>query len=134
MYQSEQRMSYLMDFFAIVGIIISCLGLYGLAAFATERRTKELGVRKVMGASVGEIIGLVSREYLIIVFIAYVISYPVAWYFMSRWLDSFAFHVNLSILTFIISAGISLVLAILTVSYFALKAARTNPVESLRYE
>ena len=134
MYSSEQKMGKLFNFFALIAIIISCLGLCGLAAFSIERRTKELGIRKVMGASVFSIINLVSKEYFILVTLAFIIGSPVAWYAMKQWLADFAFHIKLNPQTFIIAVVISLVLAIGTVSYFALKAARTNPVNALRYE
>jgi ABC-type antimicrobial peptide transport system permease subunit len=134
MYHSEERISELMNYFTLIAIMISCMGLYGLAAYTTERRTKELGIRKVMGASVSGIIGMVSKEYIFLVLLACIIAFPIAWYFMEIWLSDFAFHIELNPFVFILSVVVALFLAISTVSYFALKAARTNPVEVLRYE
>jgi len=133
-YRGEQRMGELFRYFSFLAIFIACLGLFGLAAFAAERRTKEIGIRKVLGASVSGIVGMLSKEFIILVLIANVVAWPVAWYAMSRWLQDFAYRISLGIGTFILAGLLALVIALLTVSWQALRAATANPVESLRYE
>ena len=134
MYRAELRLGQLSAWFAGLAIIIASLGLFGLAAFTAERRTKEIGIRKVLGASVGQIVALLSREFLVLVLIANVIAWPVAWYAMSRWLENFAYRIDLGLGTFILAGLLALVIALATVSYQAVKAATANPVEALRYE
>ena len=134
MYRSETRMFDLLKYFAIVAIIIACLGLYGLASFAAEQRTKEIGIRKVLGASEFNLAFLISKEFLILVSLSNLIAWPLAFYFMKNWLDTFAYRIDLSVYFFITAGVIALIITILTVSYQALKAAYSNPVKSLRYE
>jgi putative ABC transport system permease protein len=133
-YRSEQRISSLFAWFAGLSVFISCLGLFGLSAFAAEQRTKELGVRKVLGAEVHTLVHLLSREFLILVIISASLGCPLAWYFMSRWLQNYPFAVPLEFFTFAWPALFALVLALLTVSYHALRAAWVNPAHALRYE
>lgn len=133
-YQSEKKIGSLFNYFAVIAIFISCMGLYALAAFSMERRTKELGIRKVLGASMNSIVQLMGKEYFLLILIAFVVACPIAWYVMNRWLTDFAFHIQLSYIPFISAILISLLLAMITVAYFTLKAARTNPVDVLRYE
>ncbi|MBL7742346.1 MAG: ABC transporter permease [Chitinophagaceae bacterium] len=133
-YESEKRLSSLVSYFTIIAILISCLGLFGLAAFSAEQRTKEIGVRKVLGASAGSIVGLLSKEFLKLVLIAFVIASPVAWWVMNKWLQDFAYRTSISWTAFVITATIALVIAMLTISFQAVKAAIANPVKSLRTE
>ena len=134
LYRSEMRISKIFRYFTALAIFISCLGLFGLASFMAEQRTKEIGVRKVLGASVPGIVLLLSKEFGKWVLVANIIAWPIAWYAMSKWLQNFAYRTNITWTTFIISAGIALLIALLTVSYKSIKAALANPVESLRYE
>jgi len=133
-YDSEARTGKLFNGFAVISIFISCLGLFGLSAFAIQQRTKEIGVRKVLGASLNSIIRLVSKDFLLLVIIAAGIGSPIAWYFMNQWLEDFAFRIELNLFIPVLSTVIVLIIAILTVLYHALKAAGTNPVKALRYE
>jgi len=133
-YQSEQRSETLVVSFSLLAILIACLGLLGLISYAAERRTKEIGIRKVLGASVTDIILLLSREFLVLLGFSILIAWPVAWYFTDKWLDKFAYRIALDWYTFILAGVIALAIAALTVGYQAIKAATANPVESLRYE
>ena len=134
LYSSEQIMSKLSILFATLAIIISCLGLLGLVMFAAEQRVKEIGIRKVLGASMGNIIGLFSRDFLQLICIAFLIAAPLAWYMMYSWLQNFAYRTNISWWIFGVAALCSLFVASATVSYQAVKAAVANPVKSLRTE
>jgi len=120
--------------FAALAIIIACLGLYGSAAFTAERRTKEIGIRKVLGASVSSVLILVSAEFLVLVGLAFLISVPVTWWAMSRWLREFAYRTPVSWWIFPLAGVAALVIAILTISFQAAKAATANPINALRSE
>ena len=133
-YENEARTAKLFNTFAMVAIFISCLGLFGLAAFAIQQRTKEIGVRKVLGASIFSIIQITTREFTLLVLIAAVIGSPVAWYLMDLWLDDFAFRVDLTFIIPLVSTLLAIMVAIATVTYHAIKASRTNPVKALKYE
>jgi ABC-type antimicrobial peptide transport system permease subunit len=134
MYRTEQRVGTIFRSFAILAIIISCLGLFGLASFLAERRTKEIGIRKALGASASEIILLLSKEFTKWVIVANVIAWPVAYYAMSRWLEGFAHKINIGLGPFVGAALLAVAIALLTVIYQALKAAMTDPAKALRYE
>ncbi|HEX6180729.1 MAG TPA: FtsX-like permease family protein, partial [Chitinophagaceae bacterium] len=134
MYRVEQRVSNIALTFAILAIIVACLGLFGLASFISEQRTKEIGIRKVLGLSMEGIVKLLSKDFVKLVLIAFVIASPVAWYFMNRWLQDFAFRVDIAWWVFGLAGMLALAIALLTVSYQAIKAALTNPVKSLRAE
>jgi putative ABC transport system permease protein len=134
LYQSEEQQGQLFTVFSLLAIFIACLGLYGLAAFTTEQRTKEIGIRKVMGGSVKDIVLLLTRDFSKLVILANVLAWPAAWYLMSRWLENFAYRVDLSPLTFISAALIALVIAWLTVGGLAARAAWSKPALALRYE
>lgn len=134
LYHAEQRSSTLIAAFAIIAVVISAMGLLGLAAFAAEQRVKEIGIRKVLGASVQNIIGLLSTEFLKTVLIANLVAFPVAWYMMNKWLQDFAYRTNISWWVFALAACIALVIALITVSIQSIKAAIANPVNSLRSE
>ncbi|GAB3774200.1 ABC transporter permease [Spirosoma horti] len=134
LYRSEQVVSQLATYFAILAIFISCLGLFGLAAFTAEQRTKEIGVRKVLGASVTSVVALLSRDFLKLVLIAIVLASPLAWYAMNQWLESFMYKIDLSWWMFALAGLLAVGIALLTVSFQSIKAALMNPVKSLRSE
>ncbi len=134
MYEDEIRIETVTTVFSSLAIFIACLGLFGLAAFVTEKRIKEIGIRKVLGASIFEIVILLSKEFTKWVLLANIIAWPVAYLVMNNWLQDFAYRIELSWTIFIISALLALIIALTTVSYQAIKAAIANPVESLKYE
>ena len=133
-YQQEDQLSLLYKIFAGIAIFISCLGLYGLVSFMAVQRTKEIGVRKVLGASVKNIIYLFSKEFTILILIGFIVAVPVAWYMMSTWLENFVFRININIKVFAIAMLISIIITWITVGYKSIKAAMANPVKSLRTE
>jgi ABC-type antimicrobial peptide transport system permease subunit len=133
-YDAENRVAILSQYFAALGILISCLGLFGLAAFAAEQRIKEIGVRKVNGARVTDVMAMLNSEFIIWVAIAFVFSTPIAWYILYRWLENFAYKTSLSWWIFALAGLLALGIALLTVSFQSWKAATRNPVEALRYE
>ena len=134
LYESEQRQGTTFTIFACIAIFIACLGLLGLSAFTISQRIKEIGVRKVLGADVGGIVTLLSKDFLKLVLVAALISFPIAWYAMNNWLKDFAYRVNIQWWIFLVAALIALLVALATVSYQAIKAAIANPVKSLRTE
>ncbi|HEX3007485.1 MAG TPA: FtsX-like permease family protein, partial [Bacteroidales bacterium] len=134
LYRAEQRMSKIFGYFSLLAIIISCLGLIGLAAFMAERRTKEIGIRKANGAKSNEIFALLSREYVMLVIISLLIACPVAWYAMHKWLENFAYKTIISWWVFALTAIVVMLITMLTISLQSYRAARRNPVEALRYE
>jgi putative ABC transport system permease protein len=134
MYRKEDKFSQTIQYFSLLAVFIACLGLLGLSSYATESRKKEIGVRKVNGATTFELVTLLSKDFSILVLIAFLISIPVAYYFGNRWLDNFAYKTSIGIGVFFLAGLVSLLLAIITVSYHTLRAARANPVTSLRYE
>ena len=134
LYKSEERTESLINIFAVIAILISCLGLLGLAAYTAQIRTREIGVRKVLGASVAGIINLLAMNFLKLVFIAIVIASPVAWYLMNKWLQNFAYKVSISWTVFAIAGAGAMLIAIVTISFQSVKAAIANPVKSLRTE
>lgn len=119
---------------AVLAILIACLGLFGLATYAAEQRVKEIGIRKVLGASSQRIVAMLSKDFLQLVLIAALIAFPVAWLAMERWLQDFAYRIHLSWWTFLLAALIAMLIALVTVSMKAIKAAVANPVKSLRAE
>ncbi|MEP6673696.1 MAG: ABC transporter permease [Ferruginibacter sp.] len=133
-YRNEMRTGQIFTLFALISIIIAALGLFGLSAFSTAQRTKEIGVRKVLGAKVSQVILMLSKEFMYMVLIAFVIAVPVTWFAMHRWLEEFAYRINISWITFILSGCIAMLIAFITVGFQALKAAVANPVRSLRSE
>lgn len=133
-YQGEQRMSTLLAIFTSIAIFIGCLGLLGLATFMANQKTKEIGVRKVLGASVESIVFLFTKEYIKLIFLGFVLAAPLSWFVMTKWLDNFAFKISLGPAMFAAGFGITLLIALLTVGYKSLKAAIVNPVRSLKYE
>jgi putative ABC transport system permease protein len=133
-YRAEERVGKIFAVFTFLGLFIACLGLLALASYAAERRTKEIGIRKVLGASVGSIVQLLSKEFMILVALANLIAWPVAYYAMSKWLENFAYRISIGLETFLLATLFALVITLITVSSQAIKAALTNPVDSLRYE
>lgn len=134
LFRAEQRMSQIILIFTVLAISIACLGLFGLAAYTAEQRAKEISIRKVMGASVSQIMVLMTKDFTALVMIAFVIATPLGWYFAESWLDGFAYRISIDF-TFILSSAIlSLVIALLTISYQSVRAARENPVTAMRTE
>ncbi len=134
LYQKEERLSFILSAFSMLALVIACLGLFGLAAFATEQRTKEIGIRKVMGASLPQIVGLLSKDFAKLVLLANIIAAPLAWFAMNKWLENFPYRIALGPRLLLLAGAIAFGVALLTISYQALKAALANPVEALRYE
>ena len=134
LYQGEQREGTLFNYFAVIAIFISCLGLLGLAAYTAQVRTREIGVRKVLGASVSGIVGLLASDFIRLVFIAIVIAVPVAWYAMNKWLQDYAYRITISWWVFVLAGFIAALVAFITISIQSIKAALANPVKSLRSE
>jgi putative ABC transport system permease protein len=133
-YSSDQRLASIFLFFSILAILLACLGLFGLVAFSAEKRTKEIGIRKVNGASVWNIVQLLIKDFLILVGIGFFIAIPIAWYAMQRWLQNFAYHIHIGIGVFLLAGILAMVIALGTVSGQSIRAALMNPVESLRNE
>ncbi len=133
-YQSEQRMGGISLSFSLLAIFIACLGLFGLTAYAAEQRTREIGIRKVLGATVGGVVALLSRDFLRLVLVSAIIAFPLAWLAMHRWLQDFAYRITIGWEIFLMAGGIALAIALVTVSFQAVRAALANPVKSLRSE
>ncbi len=133
-YRAEERIGSLSLRFSLLAILISCLGLFGIASYTTELRTKEIGIRKVLGASTGVIVRMLSKEYLVLVVIGNLLAWPAAYLMMRSWLDNFAYRTSLTLWIFLAAVALSLAIALLSVSSQSLRAARANPVKSLRYE
>ncbi|MDY0102112.1 MAG: ABC transporter permease [Lentimicrobium sp.] len=133
-YAAEANLGKVFAIFAALSILIALLGLIGLSSFTAMQRTKEIGVRKVLGASVNTIMSMLYKESFLLVFIAFIVAVPNSWYFLNRWLENFAFHISLRWITFCIAGLISLVVTLLSVSYFSIRAATSNPVKAIKYE
>ena len=133
-YESEQKIGLILSIFAGVTIFVACLGLLGLATFTAEQRTKEIGIRKVLGASIVNIVSLLSIDFIKLVFIAFIVATPVAWYMMNKWLQDFAYKTNISSWIFLLTAVLAIAITVITVSFRAIRAAVVNPVDSLRSE
>jgi len=131
-YRTEARLEQLFTTFAGLAILIACLGLFGLAAYTAQQRTKEIGIRKALGATVTGIVGLLSKDFLKLVGVAFVVAVPAAYWAMSQWLQGFAYRIDLGAGVFLLAGGLALTVALLTVSYQALRAARTDPVNVLQ--
>ena len=134
LYASEVKFQKLFSNFTLVAILIACLGLFGLSAYTAQQRTKEIGIRKILGASVLGVTRLLSKEFLKLVLLAIAVSIPIAWYAMNEWLQNFAYHVELHAWMFVLSGLVAVLIALFTVSFQSIKAALTNPVNSLRNE
>ena len=134
LYGSYERLGKIFNYFALLAILVSCLGLFGLASFMAEQKTKEIGVRKVLGASVSVIVCQFSKSFTRWVLVANIIAWPAAYFLMKKWLENFAYRTTISIWTFVLSGLLALLIAVITVSYQSIKAATANPVDALRYE
>ena len=134
MYRQERRVGTVALAFALLAIIIECLGLFGLATYIAEQRTKEIGIRKVLGASVTNIVTMLSTDFVKLVMLAFVIATPIAWWFMNKWLQDFAFRIELSWWIFAVTGIVALLIALITLSFQAIRAAIANPVDSLKTE
>ena len=133
-YESEQKIGLILGIFSGLTIFIACLGLFGLATFTAEQRKKEIGIRKVLGASVAGIMNLISLDFLKLVLVAFIIASPLAWYAMNRWLQNFAYRITIDWWIFALAGILAVLIALTTVSFQAIKAALANPVKSLRTE
>ena len=134
LYEQEQRESTLFTLFAAISILIACLGIFALADFAAEERTKEIGIRKVLGASMQNIIKLLSGDFIKLVIIGNLLAWPLVWFAMNNWLETFAYRIDIDIWVFLFASGVTFFIALATVSYQAIKSALKNPVTALRYE
>lgn len=134
MYASEQRLGKIFAIFAGLAIIIACLGLFALSAFTAEQRTKEIGIRKVLGATVGSIIFLLSKEFGKLIVIAFIIAAPLSWFAVKWWLQSYSYKTEIGVLIYVIAGVSAFLVAWLTMGYQSIKAASSNPVNSLRSE
>jgi len=133
-YKAEQRTGKLFISFAVFAIFIGCLGLFGLVSYAAEQRTKEIGIRRVLGAKVSGIVAMLATDFAKLILIASLVAFPVAWWAMNKWLQSFAYRINISLWVFVVAGTATIVIALITVSFQAIKAAIANPVKSLRTE
>jgi ABC-type antimicrobial peptide transport system permease subunit len=133
-YESEQTIQQLIQTFALIAILIGCIGLFGLISYTTSQRAKEVGIRKVLGASAGSIVGLFTREFVVLVVLGFAVSAPVAYYVMQHWLDNFAYRINLGTGLFLVAFGVSLLIALGTVGFKTYRTAQINPVEAIRNE
>jgi putative ABC transport system permease protein len=134
LYEAEQKQAQLFTIFSGLAIVIACLGLFGIATFNTLQRVKEIGIRKVLGASTPHLLAILSKEVVVLVVVANLVSWPMAWYVMNQWLNGFAYKIALSPLVFAGATVVALGIALLTVSSQTVRAALTNPSETLRYE
>ena len=134
LYGQEEKTAWLVNAAMVITIFISCMGLFGLGMFTAERKTKEIGIRKVLGASVPAIAIMLSRDFIILIIVALVIATPLAWYGMQQWLQDFTFKVSVSWWIFGLAGAAAMLIALLTISFQAVKAAMANPVKSLRSE
>lgn len=134
LYLTEQRMEKLFNIFSVLSIVISCLGLFGLATFAAQNRVKEIGVRKLLGASGAGIVALLSKDFIRLVLVSFVVAFPVAWLTMNKWLQGFAYRITISWWVFVTAGALALLIALITISFQSVKAAFANPIKSLRTE
>jgi len=134
LYDSEEKLIKLFSYFSFITVFIACLGLLGLASFTAEQRAKEIGIRKVMGASVSTITFILSKEFIKLVLIANLISWPAAYFIMDMWLQNFAYRINIQFGVFILAGMLAMLIAMLTISFQTVKAANTNPADTMKYE
>jgi putative ABC transport system permease protein len=134
LYQNELRLGKIMNIFASIAIILACIGLFGLSAYSAQQRVKEIGVRKVLGATVSNIVFVLSKDFIKLAFIAALIAFPIAWWAMHSWLQRYEYRISIEWWVFVATALATLLIALLTVSFQAVKAALSNPVKNLRTE
>jgi putative ABC transport system permease protein len=134
MYRGEQKLGILFGLFSIIAVSIGCLGLFGMASHACERRTKEIGIRKVLGASISDILGILMGEFARLIVVANLIAWPISYFVMSRWLNGFVYRTGMGLGIFLASGTVTLLIAALTVSFHSVRSANANPSVSLRYE
>jgi putative ABC transport system permease protein len=134
LYRSDEQMGSVVTIMAGLAILISCMGLFGLAAITTEKKTKEIGIRKALGASEGQITVLLSRKFALLILVSFVIVSPLTWMLLSRWLESFAYRIGINPMMFLLGGFVALAIAMATISYHTVRSARANPVKALRYE
>jgi len=134
LYQSDKQMSAVVTVMAGLAILISCMGLFGLAAITTEKKTKEIGIRKALGATETQITLLLSRNFAWLIVLSFIIVSPITYYLLSGWLENFAYRIGINPFLFLLGGGIAMAIALLTISYHTLRSARANPVQALRYE
>jgi putative ABC transport system permease protein len=133
-YENERKMENIFTFFMLLSIGLVCMGLVGIATYSAQLRTKEIGIRKVLGASVPSIVGLLSTDFVKYVLVANIVAWPVAYYFMNKWLQNFAYRIDLTVWPFLMAGLSALVIALITVSFRTVRAATVNPVVTLKYE
>jgi len=134
LYADDRKVSNVFTFSSVLAIVLACMGLFGLATFSAERRIKEIGTRKVLGASVSNIVLFLSKDFAKLVLIANIIAWPIGYYVGYRWLQDFAYRINISLWAFLLAAFLVFLITILTISFQTIKAANLNPVDTLRYE
>jgi putative ABC transport system permease protein len=134
LYRSDEQMGFVITIMAGLAILISCMGLFGLAAITTEKKTKEIGIRKALGATEGQITYLLSRNFAWLIILSFLIVSPVTYYLLGKWLTNFAYRTNISPLSFLIGGALAMAIALFTISYHTIRSARANPVKALRYE
>jgi putative ABC transport system permease protein len=132
LYSAETRTSTILTISTAIALLISCLGLYGLSVFVAERKMKEIGIRKVVGASVESIVGMLSKEYIKLIIISFIISVPIGYYAMQKWLEGFAYKIDPGVMVFLISGALSFLIAWLTISFESFRAASKNPVDTFK--
>ena len=133
-YKSDMNFASLVNLFSALAVIIACLGLFGLTSYITEQRTKEIGIRKVLGASIADVLIITSKQFITLIVTANILAWPLAYYFMNKWLQDFSYKTEMNLWLFVAAGSIALAIAVLTISYHAIKAATSNPIDSLRYE
>ncbi len=134
MYKSDQRSGTLFSVFAGIAIFISCLGLFGLATYTAQVKVKEIGIRKVLGASIFNITSMLSKDFLMLIIVSLIIASPIAWYLMNKWLQDYTYRTHIHWWTFVLAGTAAILIALMTISFKAIKAALANPVESLKNE
>jgi putative ABC transport system permease protein len=134
LYLEEIKTAAVFKVFAVLAIVVSCLGLFGLATFTTEQKTKEIGIRKTLGSNIGSIIIMLSKQFTFWVLIANLIAWPITYYLINVWLRNFEYKINVDVLPFLLTGLFSLFIALITIAYKTIKAATANPIDSLRYE
>jgi putative ABC transport system permease protein len=134
LYRSDQQMSAVVTIMAVLAILISCMGLFGLAAITTSRKTKEIGIRKALGATEGQITFLLSKNFTALIVLSFVLVSPVTYWLLAKWLNGFAYRIDINPLVFLLGGFLSILIAVGTISYHTIRSARANPVKALRYE